>query len=163
VDELAIKIIFGLVMVIGILGSILPVLPGLPLVFGALLLAKILGYSSISWWLISFFGFLTVLGLVLDYLIPMATTKKFGGSRYGLIGLTIGFVIGLIFSPLGLLSIIIIPFLGALVGELIYDRKSHRRALKAASGSVIGYFLSIVYGLTVSFLMFGFYLFKDIL
>lgn len=162
-DELAIKIIFGLVMVIGILGSILPVLPGLPLVFGALLLAKILGYSSISWWLISFFGFLTVLGLVLDYLIPMATTKKFGGSRYGLIGLTIGFVVGLIFAPVGLFSIIVMPFLGALVGELIYDRKSHHRALKAASGSVIGYFLSIVYGLTVSFLMFGFYLFKDIL
>ncbi|MDD3458869.1 MAG: DUF456 domain-containing protein [Weeksellaceae bacterium] len=162
-DELAIKIIFGLVMVIGILGSILPVLPGLPLVFGALLLAKILGYSSISWWLISFFGFLTVLGLVLDYLIPVATSKKLGGSRYGLIGLTIGFVVGLIFAPVGLFSIIVMPFLGALVGELIYDRKSHRRALKAASGSVIGYFLSIVYGLTVSFLMFGFYLFKDIL
>lgn len=162
-EELTVKIIFGVIMVIGILGVLLPVLPGLPLIFGALLLAKILGYSSISWWLIVVFGLLSVIGMVLDYLIPMATTKKFGGSRYGLIGLTIGFVVGLIFAPVGLFSIIVMPFLGALVGELIYDRKSHRRALKAATGSVIGYFLSLAYGLTLAFVMFAFYLFKDIL
>lgn len=161
-DDTVIRILFGIGMLIGILGTILPVIPGTPLVFGMLLLAKLLGYSQISWWLIAIFGFFTGIGILLDYLIPMATTKKLGGSRYGLIGLTIGFLVGIIFSPFGYFSLIVAPFLGALIGELIYDRKNQGRAVRAATGSLIGYFLTIVYGLVVSFAIFGIYLFKDI-
>lgn len=158
-----VKIIFGILMIVGIIGTILPVLPGSPLVFGALLLAKIFGFSQLSWWLVFIFGILTIVGMVLDYLLPFAVTKRIGGSKYGLTGLGIGLIVGIIFSPFGLFSIIIAPFLGVLAGELIYDRKSHGRALKAASASVAAYFMTTIYGLILSFTIFAFYLFSDIL
>lgn len=161
-DPVLVKLFFGLIMLVGIVGVILPVLPGTPLVFGALLLAKILGFSQLSWWLVIIFGFLTALGILFDYLVPVATTKKLGGSRYGLIGLSIGFVVGILFSPFGFFSIIVAPFLGALIGELIYDRNNYQRAFKSASGSVVGYFLTIVYGLIVSFSIFAVFLFTDV-
>ncbi len=161
-EEVIIKIFFAIVMVIGIAGSILPVLPGAPLAFGSLLLAKILHFSELSWWIIVLFGILTLIGIVLDYAVPIATTKKMGGSKYGIWGLVIGFIIGIIFSPFGFVSIIIAPFLGALIGELIYDRQNHRRAIKAATGSVIGYFLTSGYGILLCCSMLGVFLVYDI-
>lgn len=161
-EDLIIKILFALAMIIGAFGTILPVLPGAPLAFGALLLAKILNFSEISWWVIGLFGFLTLVGVILDYTVPIATTKKMGGSRYGVIGLIIGLIVGIVFSPFGLVSIILAPFLGALIGELIYDRQNHKRAVKAALGSVIGYFLTSGYGLLLSLAILVTYLVKDV-
>lgn len=161
-EVLIIKILFALVMLVGVAGSILPVLPGAPLAFGSLLLARILHFSEISWWVIILFGILTIIGIVLDYTVPIATTKKMGGSKYGIWGLVIGFIIGIIFSPFGFVSIIVAPFLGALIGELIYDRQNHRRAIKAATGSVIGYFLTSGYGILLSLTMLGVFLYDDV-
>ncbi|WOC40828.1 DUF456 domain-containing protein [Polaribacter sp. HL-MS24] len=73
---------------------------------------------------------------ILDYIIPSMGTKKFGGSRYGVYGTTIGLILGLL-SPIPF-GILIGAFLGAFVGELIYDSKDTRRALKASLGSFIG-------------------------
>ena len=156
------KFLFGIGMLFGIAGTVLPVIPGTPLVFGILLLAKISGYSQIGWWLVAIFGILTGIGMLFDYLIPAAVAKKLGGSRYGLLGLTIGFLVGIIFSPFGYFSLIVAPFFGALIGELIYDRKNRNRAVRAAAGSLIGYFLTLVYGLLVSFAMFGAFLLIDV-
>lgn len=162
-EEVIIKIFFAIVMVIGIAGSILPVLPGAPLAFGSLLLAKILHFSELSWWIIVLFGILTLIGIVLDYAVPIATTKKMGGSKYGIWGLVIGFIIGIIFSPFGFVSMIVAPFLGALIGELMYDRQDHKRAVKAAAGSVIGYFLTSGYGILLCCSMLGVFLVYDII
>lgn len=162
-DDLVVKIFFGIVMVVGILGTILPVLPGTPIVFGALLLAKILGFSQISWWLVAIFGVFTIAGMVLDYFLPFAVTRRTGGSKYGLVGLGLGLVVGIIFSPFGMFSIIVAPFLGVLIAELIYDRKNRGRAVKAAFGSVAAYFITSLYGLVLSFVIFGVYLFQDVL
>lgn len=161
--EIIIKLIFLLIMLIGVLGVFIPVIPGSPLVYAVLLIAKIFGYSEISWFWLLIFGFMTGIGLLMDYLIPVATTKKFGGSKYGIIGLIIGFILGIIFSPFGYFSIILAPFLGALTGELIYDRKNHKRALKAAGGSVVGFMISTFYGLLISLTMIALYFFKDFL
>ena len=149
-------------MLVGVAGTILPVLPGAPIAFGALLLAKILNYSELSWWLIGLFGFLTIIGIILDYTLPIVTTKKMGGSKYGIWGVILGLIIGIIFSPFGFFSIILAPFLGALIGELIYDRQNHKRAFKAAFGSVVGYALTSGYGLVLSATMFGVYFYFDI-
>ncbi len=159
--EIIIKLIFLLIMLIGVLGVFIPVIPGSPLVYAVLLIAKIFGYSEISWFWLLIFGFMTGIGLLMDYLIPVATTKKFGGSKYGIIGLIIGFILGIIFSPFGYFSIILAPFLGALTGELIYDRKNHKRALKAAGGSVVGFMISTFYGLLISLIMVVFYFLND--
>lgn len=161
-EDLFIKIIFAVIMLVGVAGTILPVLPGSPIAFGALLLAKITGFSEISWWIIALFGVLTIIGVILDYVVPIATTKKMGGSKYGVWGLVIGLIIGIIFSPFGFVSIIIAPFLGALAGELIYDRKNHKRAIKAATGSVIGYFLTSGYGMVLCLVMLGVFVYYDI-
>mgnify|MGYP000909566920 CR=1 FL=1 len=161
-EETFIKSLFAVVMLVGVAGSILPVLPGAPLAFGSLLLAKILNFSEISWWVVGIFGFLTIVGVVLDYVVPVATTKKMGGSKYGVYGLIIGLIIGIIFSPFGFVSIIIAPFLGALIGELIYDRQNYKRAVKAAAGSIIGYFLTSGYGIVLCLSMLVVFLVKDV-
>src|SRR5690606_24287522 len=117
--DLVVQIILAAVMLAGALGAVLPVLPGAPVAFGALLLARLLNFSELSWWVIGVFGFLTVLGIALDYIVPVATTKKMGGSKYGIWGLILGLIVGIVFSPFGFVSIIIAPFLGALIGEMI--------------------------------------------
>ena len=162
-EDLIFKLLFAVLMLIGAAGAVLPVLPGAPLAFASLLLAKILNFSELSWWLIALFGVLTLVGALLDYLLPIATTKKLGGSKYGIWGLVIGLIVGILFSPFGLISIILAAFLGALIGELIYDRKNHKRAMKAASGSVIGYFLTSGYGFLLSMSMLAVFLFYDII
>lgn len=156
------KIIFALVMLAGAAGAVLPVLPGAPLAFGSLLLAKILHFTGISWWVVGLFGFLTIAGIVLDYTVPVAATKKMGGSKYGVWGLVTGLIVGIVFAPFGFVSIIIAPFLGALLGELIYDRQNHKRAFRAAFGSVIGYFLTSGFGMLLSLAMFAVFFFYEI-
>ena len=161
-EELIIKSLFALAMLVGIVGAVLPILPGSTLAFGSLLLAKILNYSELNWWIVGIFGFFTILGIVLDYTVPIATTKKMGGSKYGIWGLILGLIIGIIFSPFGFVSIIVAPFLGALIGELIYDRQNHKRAFKAALGSVLGYGLTTGYSLVLAIAIFATYFFYDI-
>lgn len=162
-EDLAVKLLLGIVILAGALGSALPVMPGKPVAFAALLLAKIFDFSSISWWVIVLFGILTVVGIILDYLLPIVTTKKLGGTKYGIWGLVVGLIVGIIFSPIGFLSIIILPFLGALAGELIYDFRSGAKAVKAASGSLLSYFLTSFYGIVLCIAMFLVFLFTDIL
>ncbi len=161
-EDSFIKILFAIVMLVGVAGSILPVLPGAPLAYGSLLLARIFNFSELSWWIIGLFGVLTIIGIILDYMVPIATTKKMGGSKYGIWGLVIGFIIGIIFPPFGFVSIIVAPFLGALIGELIYDRQNHKRAIKAAMGSVIGYFLTSGYGILLCLSMLVVFLMTDV-
>ena len=95
---------------------------------------------------------------ILDYIIPALVTKKFGGSKYGIIGTTIGLIVGLIF--LGPFGIIIGPFIGALTGELIYDNQNSNRALKAAFGSLIGFLFSTGLKFIVSIIYAGLFLSK---
>lgn len=150
-------------MLVGAVGVVVPVLPGAPLAFGALLLARILHFSELNWWVVGLFGFLTILGMVLDYIIPIATTKKMGGSKYGVRGLIIGLIIGVVFAPFGLISILIAPFLGAILGELIYDYKNVKRAFKAASGAIFGYLLTSGYGVLISLIIVVVFLFYDVI
>ncbi|MEX1383429.1 DUF456 domain-containing protein, partial [Lutibacter sp.] len=77
---------------------------------------------------------------LIDYIIPAMGTKRFGGTRYGVIGTMVGLVIGIFFFPP--FGLIIGPFLGAFIGELLNDNKDSKRALKAAFGSFIGFLTS---------------------
>lgn len=149
-------LILGFLLLIGgIIGSVLPALPGPPVSWlGILCLSFVDGIeiSSLALW-----GSLlvTVVISVLDYVIPAQGTKRFGGSKYGIWGTNIGLVIGLI-APIPF-GFIIGPFLGALIGELIFDSRDVSRALKAAIGSFIGFlastFLKVVFGFV--FLIWG--------
>ena len=133
--DIFLTIIGSLLMLIGVVGCFIPFLPGPPLSylgFISIQLRSSDGFSSsFMWW----WAVIVIVVSALDYFVPVYGTKKFGGSRYGIWGCTIGLLVGLWGGPLG---IIIGPFLGALVGELIGNQNSNR-ALKAALGSFVGF------------------------
>ena len=141
-------VIIGFILIIaGIVGSILPVLPG-PITswFGLLLLnltdAVPMNYTMLVGSLI-----LALFIFILDYFIPGMGAKKFGGSKYGVVGTTIGLIIGILFFPP--FGIIIGPFLGAFIGELIFGTKTNI-AIKAAFGSLLGLLTSTFLKLLVA-------------
>ncbi len=144
-----------LVMFLGLAGSFLPVLPGPPLSWVGLLLLKFTSFVDISSSLLVITGIIALLVWVLDYIIPAIGTKKFGGTRYGMIGSTIGLLVGLLTPLPG--DIILGPFLGALVGELINNNNT-QTALKAAFGSFIGFLASTFIKFMVCAIYLGIYI-----
>lgn len=130
-----------LCILMGLLGSVLPVLPGPPLSWLGILLLYCTDAMEFNHAIVWGTLFAALLISILDYIIPSRGTKYFGGSNYGIWGTNIGLVIGIVF-PIIPLSFIIMPFVGALIGELIYDSKDVNRALKAALGSFIGFLTS---------------------
>ena len=125
-------------MIIGIIGSFIPVLPGPTMSWIGLLLLYLTKTIEDDW---IFLGITLVVALVvfaLDYIIPVMGTKKFGGSKSGMIGTTIGLLVAIFFPIFGIFGIIIWPFVGALVGELI-NKADTNTAIKAAFGSFLGF------------------------
>ena len=141
--DITLAILGFLLVLIGFFGSILPVLPGPPISWTGFLLLKwtsylgdrVEGYETALWVLL----FFVIVVTVLDYIVPVWGTKKFGGSKRGVWGATIGVVVGLFFGPLG---IIIGPFLGAYIGEMSTGKKE-KEALKAAWGSFVGFMAGV--------------------
>jgi len=121
---------------LGVIGSLLPVLPGPPLAWLGILLTHFASSVQYSTRFLIITAIVMILATVLDYFIPIWGTKKFGGTRAGVIGCTIGLVVGLFFGPLG---IILGPFIGALLGELAVNQKELKKALKSATGSFLGF------------------------
>lgn len=129
-----------LCMIIGLIGSFMPALPGPTISWIGLVLLYFTDSVPTDYWILGIALLVTVVISILDYLIPAKGTKRFGGSSYGIWGTNIGLVIG-IFIPIPF-GFLIGPFVGALIGELIYDYKDHKRAIKAAAGSFIGFIAS---------------------
>ncbi|SHM03477.1 DUF456 domain-containing protein [Flavobacterium xinjiangense] len=127
-------------MIIGILGSFLPVLPGISISWIGLLFLYFTNAVPANYWILGITLLITVIISLLDYVIPAKGTKKFGGSSYGIWGTNIGLIVGIL-APIPF-GFIIVPFLGAFLGELLYDSKNHKRALKAATGSLLGFLAS---------------------
>ncbi|MBQ6741725.1 MAG: DUF456 domain-containing protein [Bacteroidales bacterium] len=130
-----------LCLAIGVIGSVIPGLPGPPIAWGGVLLASLTPWCSISGNFIGITLAVAVVITLLDYIIPSLTTKRMGGSKYGIWGCNIGLVIsmfGLPFGPAGLLGVVFWPFLGALVGELL-NQNNLQPSLKAAVGAFLGF------------------------
>lgn len=140
----------------GILGSLIPVLPGPGISWVGLLLLYLTDAVPINYWVLASTLLVTIIISILDYLIPAKGTKYFGGSSYGIWGTNIGMLIGL-FSPIPF-GFIIGAFAGALIGELVYDSKNHNRALKAATGSLIGFLASTFMQFLVAVLFTGLFI-----
>jgi len=146
--ETALIVIGFLFCVLGIIGSFLPVLPGPFTSWIGLLLLHLTDVIPDNW---SFLGITLVIALVvwvLDYVVPAIGAKRFGGTKYGMIGSSVGLIVGLLF--LGPFGIIVGPFAGAFLGELIKDSDDSSRALKAAFGSFIGFLAGTVLKLIVT-------------
>lgn len=134
--EIALVIVSGLFVLIGVLGAILPVLPGPIISWVGILILHFTDYAEYSTSFLVVSALIVVVITVLDYFIPIWGTKRFGGTKAGVTGSTVGLVAGLFFPPLGL---IIGPFVGALIGEILANRKEFKKALKSATGSFIGF------------------------
>lgn len=142
-----------LLCVIGIIGSFLPVLPGPPISYLGMLLLQLQEVKPFSTKQLVIWFVVVALITGLDYVIPLLGTKKFGGSKYGTWGSTIGIIVGIFLGPVG---IILGPAIGAFIGELIYQ-KDPDKALKAALGSFIGFvagtLLKVIVSVIIIFLI----------
>ena len=145
-----------LLMIVGIIGSLLPALPGPPISWVGILLLYFCPGMETNYWLLGITLLIAVVIGILDYIIPAKGTKYFGGSKYGIWGTNIGLVVG-IFAPIPF-GFLIGPFVGALVGELIYNSQEKGRAFKAATGSFIGFLAGTFMKVLVSLLFLGLFL-----
>jgi hypothetical protein len=128
----------SLLIMLGILGCILPVIPGPPLSFVGLLILHFTKWGSINSQLLIWLGIAAAIVTILDYVFPVWATKKFGGSKRGVWGATLGLVVGMfLFPPVG---IILGPFAGAFIGE-VTGGQNRSKAFKAALGSFVGFLL----------------------
>lgn len=156
--DIVLIILAGICMIVGIIGSIVPALPGPPLSYVGILLMHFTSMTEYSSLFLILWAIVIVTIQVLDYFVPIWGTKKFGGSKYGAWGSTIGIVAGMfIFPPL---SIIIFPFVGAVIGELL-NNKDFNSSLKAGFGAFIGFLAGTLMKLIVCFILFFFYI-KDV-
>ncbi len=144
---------FGaLFILVGIVGSFLPILPGPPLSWVGLLLLFLTKAVTDNWWFLGILGAIALLVFALDYIIPAMGTKKFGGTKAGMIGTTIGLIVGIL-APIPL-GIIIGPFVGAFLGELS-NKADSTTALKAAFGSFLGFLTGAFMKFVVAMIFLG--------
>ena len=132
-------------IIIGIIGSVLPVLPGVPLSYGGILLLHFTEKVQFSTQFLIFWAVIVIIVQLLDYYVPIWGTKKFGGSKRGIWGCAIGMVVGIFIGPWG---IVLGPFVGAIAGELSGGKQT-QEAIKAGFGSFMGFLLGIVSKLIV--------------
>tara|TARA_B100001094_G_scaffold27840_1_gene23176 strand:+ start:2100 stop:2618 length:519 start_codon:yes stop_codon:yes gene_type:complete len=144
----------GFFILLGIVGSFLPIIPGPMTSWIGLFTLSFVSYVSISTNFLVISFSIALLIFLLDIFIPIIGAKKFGGGKGSTYGASLGLLVGILFlGPFGLL---IGPFLGAFLGELIVNKNNKKGALKAAMGSLIG-FLSGVFLKFIIGLAFGFY------
>lgn len=132
---------------LGIVGCVAPALPGPPISYAAMLLYHFAAPEnkfSLTILLVSLVFVLLV--ATLDYILPIYTTKKFGGTKYGVWGGVIGLLLGFIIPPWG---IILGPLVGAIVGDLVAG-KQFESALKSGMGSFVGFLIATSAKLAVS-------------
>jgi uncharacterized protein YqgC (DUF456 family) len=148
-----ILLISGVILIIiGIIGCIIPVVPG-PLVSCiGLALLHLTSKVDLSTFMLSFVATITIIVTLLDYIIPHVGTKAAGGTKWGMRGCAIGLIIGMF---TGITGVFILPFLGAFVGEMLYFVKNNNKleiskSLKAALGSFIGLIFGTILKLYVS-------------
>ena len=146
-----------LLVLVGIAGTILPALPGLPLVFAGMLLAAWAGdFRQVGVPMLVVLGLLTVFSLAVDFWATALGAKRVGASRLAIVGAMVGTVAGLFFGPIGLLMG---PFAGAIGGELIHRRSLQKQDLGLAAKIGVGTWFGILFGtvlkLALAFTMLG--------
>lgn len=150
--SLVFYILGGLLLLVGIVGIVLPALPGVPLMFAGMLMVAWAGnFSLLGPGMLVVLGVLTLLSVILDLLAGLIGAQRVGASRLALVGAALGTVVGLFF---GLIGVVLGPFIGAFLGELAYSRKS-TLATRVGIGTWIGLLLGTIAKIGIAFLMLG--------
>jgi len=142
-----------ILLLLGIAGTILPVLPGLLLSLAGLLIYKFGTDAPLSMVFIWIFVALTVISTVLNYIIPARTNRKYGGTKWGSIGSFVGTLIGMFFIPIPF-GFLIGMFAGVFVGELLHDANDRKKAWNSTKGAIIGFLYGTGFNLIVGLAMF---------
>ena len=132
--DIVLLVLAFFMMLIGLIGCIVPGLPGTPIAYVGLWIAQATEKIHFSWQFLLIWGIVVVIISVLDYVVPAWGTKHYGGTKWGVWGSTIGVFVGLFFGAMG---VIFGPLVGAVIGELI-SGKQLDDALKAGWGSFVG-------------------------
>lgn len=150
-DHSLISFLSIVLLILGILGTFLPVLPGLVLSLAGLLIYKYGTDSDLSMLYIWAFVILTLASAFLNYIIPAKTNRKYGGTRWGSIGSVVGTIVG-IFLPIPL-GFLVGMFAGVFIGELLHDSKDMNKALRSTKGAFIGFIYGTGFSLVVGIAM----------
>jgi len=155
--DIFLTILAAFFIILGVIGSFLPVLPGPLTSWIGLLIFHLTDVVPMNWIFLIITLIVAITIWILDYIIPAMGTKRFGGSRAGMIGTSLGLIIGLLSPIPG--GIIIGPFIGALVGELL-NKSEFDKALKAAFGSFLGFLASTFIKFIIALVFLGLFIVK---
>ena len=132
--DILLIILGALCLLVGLVGCVVPVLPGVPLAYVGLLLLHWTEQVQFTWQFLVIWAVITIVIQVLDFIIPAWGTKKFGGTKWGVTGSTLGLLVGLFMGPFGIIAG---PFVGAVVGELLYfNRHPQKKEMVEPSSEV---------------------------
>jgi uncharacterized protein len=150
--QILLYVLAAALIIIGVAGTILPALPGVPIVYVGMFIAAWAGdFAHIGWPTLTILGVLTALAVLVDILSSLLGAKHFGASRWALFGAAAGTVIGLFF---GLIGLILGPFVGALVGELVAG-STLRRSASVGVGAWLGFIFGTLARIALCFTMLG--------
>lgn len=139
-------------ILVGLAGTIIPALPGIPMIFaGGWLIAYLEDYQFFGWGTLIALGVLTVISLIIDWVSQTMGAQKAGATKLGLTGAFVGTIVGI---PFGLVGIFLFPVIGAFVGEMIGHRDM-RKAGKVSWATWIGMVAGIAAKLAIAFIMIG--------
>jgi len=148
----ALWIVGILLVAVGLAGIVLPAIPGVPLVYlGVVAVAWADGFEKIGGWTLGVCGVLALLGVAVDYLAGALGAKKFGATKWGIVGAIVGIVPGLFF---GLPGMILGPAIGAVAFEY-WKNPDFKAASKAGAGVMIGFAIGIVAKCAIAFAIVG--------
>ncbi len=142
-----------ILLILGMIGTFLPVLPGLLLSFCGLLIYKYGAEANLPMIWLWIFGILTAISAVLNYVIPAKTNRKYGGTRWGSIGSVVGTLVGMFFIPIPF-GFLIGMFAGVFIGELLHDSSDKKKAFNSTKGALIGFLYGTGFNLMVGLAMF---------
>ena len=142
----------GVLMLVGLAGTLLPMLPGIPLMMiGMLIAAWAEDFTRIGWVTLVILGVLMGLSFVVELVAAALGAKRVGASRQAIAGAALGTLVGVFF---GLAGMLVGPFIGAVAGELA-ARRDAGGALRAGVGAWVGFIVGTVAKLAVAFAMLG--------
>lgn len=145
--------------IIGIIGSVLPILPGVALSYVGLICAYFVPETTITTSMLWLWGAITIIVCIMDYILPAYFSKMFGASKAGMTGATVGVFAGMFMGPIGIVAG---PFIGAVLGEMLNQKRTLDEAVKVGFGS----FISFIVGTGVKIIvatMITYYIARDLI
>ena len=167
--EIAYFVIALIIMIIGLFGTILPIIPGTPIILiAAVIYALLTDFQDITNKTLIILAVMTGISLLMDWLTSSFGVKKMGGSYFGVIGAAVGMIVGLLIPGVGLIGFIVGAFVGAFVFELFlgktrrkgYSDNEIHTALKAGLGTFIGFLVGGVLKFALAAIMIGIFVYR---